>query len=779
MIVPLEPTLEGLAERRFFSFARQVLDRQVDGDQERITALVEAETGCAPEVRELKGQCDEYTACVRVLGDLARLRWKLVESGHGLELHSPRPQDARNAAPREVRRRKEAIRNELRPRVLQQFADRHVRQFIRRLERPGVSSGHQSVKTLIADGAELQQRLLAGRRFRLDDPRRNEALRDAVRPYLQLVDAGMRDEHTGLVLRDIWRYFRFTWSIPQTSIPGRSLLYLVRDAAHACHAVIGIAALSNCAVQLAPRDRAIGWSSSGLTAALSTLFSATEQRQARKTEDPVLRMQGIYQWLRPGFAAGADPSTETKRAALVRVFDWLHQGMSTALGEIEPQGLATAEDLAAPTQEVIDRLRHLSREFASRRQEALAGNGNDGDGTAGLDAATAAPVDDDVLNLEAKHASNAPIHNSRRMLVRKKRTFELARLLDAGRVLAANREALTDPATAFNAMERDEIRAAINTAMSAIKGRRIGTNLLEITTCGAIAPYNRVLGGKLVALLLLSPQVAADNNRRYGNEPAIIRSQVKNSRVVPDNTLVWLGTTSLFSHGSSQYERLRLPAGVIAPEQEEIRYRYLGETSGYGTVQFADETVRSLDAVMRRRRGYRDVNSVFGEGASPRMRKLRSGLDAIGFNANVTMVHHQGRRIYGVPLFPGAGAYLCGLGPDVPDYIRSPKSWLMRASVSPSSGGTAGCRDVSNTKTVGRRSARPGHGCSARPSRTGVQPRRPGFPVTATMATTATARMTSIARMMKRSSTSGAHSPGAARTPSRRGCPRRVSRGCT
>ena len=674
MIIPLEPTLEGLAERRFFSFARQVLDRQVDGDQERITALVEAETGCAPEVRELKGQCDEYTACVRVLGDLARLRWKLVESGHGLELHSPRPQDARTSAPREVRRRKEAIRNELRPRVQQQFADRHVRQFIRRLERPGASSRHQSVKALIADGAELQQRLLAGRQFRLDDPRRSKALRDAVRPYLQLVDAGVRDEHTGIALRDIWRYFRFTWSIPQTSIPGRSLLYLVRDAAHACHAVIGIAALSNCAVQLAPRDRAIGWSASGLTDALSTLFSAAEQRQVRQTDDPVLGMQGIYRWLRPGFAA-ADPSMETKRAALVRVFDWLHQGMSTAIGEIEPQGLATAEDLASPTQEVIDRLRHFSKEFAIRRQEALAGNGNDGDGTVGLDpAAGAAPVDDDVLNLEAKHASNAPVNNSRRMLVRKKRTFELARLLDAGRVLAANREALTDPATAFTAMERDEIRAAINTAMSAIKSRRIGTNLLEITTCGAIAPYNRMLGGKLVALLLLSPQVAADNNRRYGSEPAIIRSQVKNSRVVPDNTLVWLGTTSLFSHGSSQYERLRLPAGVIAPEQEEIRYRYLGETSGYGTVQFADETVRSLDAMMRRRRGYRDVNSVFGEGASPRMRKLRSGLDAIGFNANLTMIHHQGRRIYGVPLFPGAGAYLCGLDPGAPDYIRSPES---------------------------------------------------------------------------------------------------------
>ena len=677
MIIPLEPSLQGLAERRFLSFARQVLDRQVAGDHERIAALVDAETVHAPELRELKGQCDEYTACVRVLGDLAQLRWKLVESGHGLELHSPRPQDGRTSAPCEVRRRKEAIRKELRPRVLQQFKDLHVQQFIRRLERPKTSSRHTSIKALIADGAELQQRLRVARDHPLDNPSRSEALRDAIRPYLQLVDAGVRDEHTGIPLRDIWRYFRFTWSIPQTPIPGRSLLYLIRDAAHEYHAVIGIAALSNCAVQMVPRDRAIGWSTTGLADALTTLFSPADQRGARVVSDPALSIQGPYQWLLSLFPVHVDPSPESKRAALEGVTDWLLQGISTAIGEIEHQGLATPEDLALPTQETIDRLRHLSKEFAVRRQEALARSRDDGAVVVGLDPGVAtAPVDDDVLDLEAKHASNAPVNNSRRMLVRKKRAFELARLLDASRVLAANRQALTDPATAIAAMGREEIRAAINTAMSAIKSRRIGTNLLEITTCGAVAPYNRMLGGKLVALLLLSPQVAADNNRRYGAEPAIIRSQLKNTRVVPDNTLVWLGTTSLFSHGSSQYERLRLPACTIAPDQQEIRYRYLGETTGYGTVQFADDTVRALDSVMRRRRGYRDVNSVFGEGASPRLRKLRSGLDAIGFNASLTMLHHQGRRIYAVPLFPAAGAYLCGFDPDVPDYIRSPESCL-------------------------------------------------------------------------------------------------------
>ena len=674
MIIPLEPSLEGLAERRFLSFARQVLARQAARDQDRITVLVEAETALAPQLRELEGQRDEYAACVRVLGDLARLRWTLVESGHGLELHSPRPHEVRASAPCDVRRRKDAIRNELRPRVLQQFADRHIRRFIERLERPTASAKHRSIKALIADGIELQHRLSAARDHPLEDPARADALRAAVRPFLQLVDPGARDPHTGIPLRDIWRYFRYTWSIPQTPIPGRSLLYLVRDAAHEHHAVIGIAALNNCAVQLVPRDRAIGWSAPGLAAALTTLFSPTDQRKVLQTNEPALALQGIYQWLLPLFPAGTEPSQETRRAALERILEWLLQGVSTAFGEIEHKGLVAPEDLASPTQETIDRLRHLTKEFAARRQEALAREGDDGS-VASDPAGAAAPVDDDVLNLEAKHASNAPVNNSRRMLVRKKRAFELARLLDASRILTASRDALTDPGAVFATMEREEIRTAINTAMSAIKSRRIGTNLLEITTCGAVAPYNRMLGGKLVALLLLSPQVAADNNRRYGAEPAIIRSQLRNAPVVPDNTLVWLGTTSLFSHGSSQYERLRLPAGTIAPGQEEIRYRYLGETTGYGTVQFADDTVRALNSVMRRRRGYRDVNSVFGEGASPRLRKLRSGLDAIGFNASLTMLHHQGRRIYGVPLFPGAAAYLCGFDPDVPDYIRSPEPY--------------------------------------------------------------------------------------------------------
>ena len=671
MIIPLEPKLEGLAERRFLSFAQQMLARQAADDPERIDALVESETQRAARLQDVKSQCEEYTACVRVLGDLAQLRWTLVDSGYGLELHSPRLGE-RVSGPAAARRRKEAIRNELRPRLLQQFSDQHVRKFIRRMEHPSAASRRKSIRTLIADGAELQARLSTAYRRRADDQACAEALRGAVRPYLQLVESGLRDDRTGLLLGDVWRYFRYTWSIPQTPIPGRNLLYLVRDAAHETHAVVGIAALSNCAVQLTPRDRAVGWSLAGLVEALTLLLGPPEQRAAREASDPAWRLQGLYQWLKPLFPGEAAPSLAAKRAALARVVDWLLLGVSEALGEIERQGLAAESEIADPTPPTIERLRHLNREFAARRQEALAGRG---DGDDAVTRSADIPVDDDVLDLEIKHSSNRPVNNSRRMLVRKKRAFELARLLDAKRVLTAKREELLDPANVFDALEQEEVRIAINAALSAIKSRRIGTNLLEITTCGAVSPYNLMLGGKLVALLLLSPQVAGDYQRRYGREATIIRSQLKNARVVPDNKLVWLGTTSLFSHNTSQYERLRLPAGVIAPDQPEIRYTYLGDTTGYGTVQFADDTVRALDGLLQRRRGFRDVNGVFGEGASPRLRKLRAGLAAIGFDADLVMLHHQGRRIYGAPLFAQAGAYLCGLDTEVPAYVSAPESY--------------------------------------------------------------------------------------------------------
>ena len=43
-----------------------------------------------------------------------------------------------------------------------------------------------------------------------------------------------------------------------------------------------------------------------------------------------------------------------------------------------------------------------------------------------------------------------------------------------------------------------------------IKQQAIAENVMEIITCGAVSPYQQLLGGKLVAMLMTSPQVVRD-----------------------------------------------------------------------------------------------------------------------------------------------------------------------------------------------------------------------------------------------------------------------------
>ncbi len=384
------------------------------------------------------------------------------------------------------------------------------------------------------------------------------------------------DQTTGRRLREIWRYFRYSWSIPQVPTPGRQLLYLVRDGAHPAHPVIGIAALNNCPLEMGEgRERYIGWH-----------FAAIVER----------------------FTGAAVRG----KAALEEEVGWLERQVERSLAEIEWTNLVTAEEVESPDHAVIGRLVQRGQEFSELRETLLkevAGSEKDRFEADLWDDEAAPPVDDDILRLEPKASADARMHIARKQLVARKRASALSRLLSARLVIAEHRQELTDPERAPAALGKDKVRSAVNIVLEALKGRRAGANLLEITTCGAIAPYNRILGGKLVALLMLSPQVSADYRRRYAS-PSIISSQMKNQRVTRDSTLVYLGTTSLYVHGSSQYNRLQLPAGTIAPDQESIRYNAIGQTSGFGTIQFSPDTSRAIDAYLAHQRDFKEVNSV-------------------------------------------------------------------------------------------------------------------------------------------------------------------------
>ncbi len=576
-----------------------------------------------------------YEACIRVLLDLVRLRWRLIEQGYGFALENPK-ELIKGGPTAEVIASKEVMRAELRPLVKDQLEQPAVRAFIEKMERG--SRDKQSVRLLFTDGAELGARLAEAARLQGDD--RTAALTRAVKPVLVVAD-DRKDELTGHSLREIWRYVRYTWSIPQVATPGRQLLYLVRDDALPSKPIIGIASLNNCPLEMGEtREAFIGW-----------------HRRA----------------LAPRFAAAREAGAKALEAEV----DWLEQQIETSLGEVEWTNLVSSDQIADPDDAIIRKLLRRGQEFGRLREELLrevaSGELDEFDVTR-WEMEDAPPVDDGVLEMEAKASVDARMHAARKQLIAKKRAYAIGRLLQARLVLRRNRIALVDPLRVLDTLELDEVRSALNIILEALKARRAGANLLEITTCGAVPPYARMLGGKLVALLMLSPQVGADYRRAY-DSPSIISSQMRNQPVTRDNALVYLGTTSLYVHGSSQYNRLRIPSGTIAPDQPEIGYKPIGQTSGFGTVQFSPETSRIVDALLSRTHEYKEVNSVFGEGTSPKLRKLRMGLRMLGFDPDKLLQHRQHRLIYAAPLFDGALEWLMERSTSLPSYVAKPDAF--------------------------------------------------------------------------------------------------------
>ncbi len=640
MIVPIRPPLEGTAADRFLALARSLANVRQRNSENDLRALLEEELNWAHARCANDGQVSAYEAAARVLLDLVRLGWQIREEGYGIELVIERPRLGR-LIPEQVLAEKCQTRELFKPIVQAQLSEPAVGELARRLENPSPRSGKQPVGCLVAEGCELHARLLAARHNTEggDDP-----LAVAIRPYLQWVTPEGVDEITGHSLREIWRYFRYSWSIPQFSTPGRQLLYLVRDAAHPCHAVMGLIGLNNSALQMGEdREYHLGWNLRALNERLRAAASSQ---------------------------------------CLVAEYEWMEAQIAAALDDVDPTALVTLAELTNPDAEIIAKLRRQAKEFDTLRDETLrelvkARSGGDLPMLAAEPEdinSDHPPVDEEMLRLELKPSADPAMQKARRHLVARKRSALLAELLHARLTLREQRAALLDPGQIDRVLKREDMEIALQTVLAALKSRYAGINMLEISTCGAIPPYQHVLGGKLAALLLFSPQIADDYRSLYSG-PSIISSQLKNAPIHRDNTLVYLGTTSLYAQGSSQYERVRLPVGVISAQQPELRYQRIGFTSGYGTLQFLAETRKAVEDYLSQRREFRDVNSIFGEGPSPKLRRLVAGLRELGFPPDTLTRHNRLRLIYAVELAAEARSFLNARCVVLPDYLLRPQDY--------------------------------------------------------------------------------------------------------
>jgi hypothetical protein len=256
-------------------------------------------------------------------------------------------------------------------------------------------------------------------------------------------------------------------------------------------------------------------------------------------------------------------------------------------------------------------------------------------------------------------------------LFRSKRCLALAELLRLQTALTPVLDPKPTVRGLRQCLETATGRRAIASVLRRAKAEAVGTEIADLTVCGAIPPYNSLLGGKLVGMLAVSPTIVRAYQERYGGSASEIASSLAGRAIKRRSNLVFVGTTSLYGSGSSQYNRLRIPARVL-DGQGDVFFRVLGRSRSFGTSHLSNEAVTALVQLSEQSRTGVRVKSIFGEGVNPKLRKVRYGLQLLGWPADDLMQHGRQRIVYGVSLVDNLLPYLLGLE-ERPRYVFSQK----------------------------------------------------------------------------------------------------------
>ncbi len=557
------------------------------------------------------GDSIKLRAICLLVADLWEQGWRvLVESGR----ITFEPPGITRDGQQSIEDVKTRVRNALQAARLRQLREPSVVKFLARMERSANRGGRKnSVADLIDDGAALARAFRAIEN--LPDREREIALQGILDPVVEVAEAGAKCPETGLALIDIWRYFRHTWSHEYRPIPGRQMLVLVRNAARPRRPIMGIAMLASPVMRLAARDQWIGW----------------------LRESAEVRVQ-----------SGAWPANGFGTALLGQI--------EASIASVRWDDLATVQEVADPTEAVVLRLEQKASGAGFARDQQLRAHYEAHREVGGQ----VRPHRGDLK--DAQPDSNW-LAASEDLLFVRKRAETLAQLLFAKGIFRAV-DLAHDPESGLDQLfSTRRGQRAVDIALTEFRKAGLSSEVADVSICGAVHPYNELLGGKLVALLLTSKEVRNAYAKRYGGQASIIASQMAGRAISKSATLRILTTTSLYGVGSSQYNRLILRAQEHPGLPYDVKWGAIGKslTGGFGTLHLGGETAQALRSMALARHDSRRVNNRFGEGTSPRLRQIREGLDALGIKSDSILHHATPRIFFGCELCPGARSMLLGL----------------------------------------------------------------------------------------------------------------------
>ena len=208
----------------------------------------------------------------------------------------------------------------------------------------------------------------------------------------------------------------------------------------------------------------------------------------------------------------------------------------------------------------------------------------------------------------------------------------------------------------------------------------MASDVMDLSVCGAVFPYNYLIGGKLIALLMASNEIRDLFDERYKTSDSEIAQKIAGRNLRKKSTLRCLTTTSIYGVGSSQYNRLKvqIPKGK---KDIEINWEEVGKSQGYGSDHFSLETQERLAQLLKAQGKHTSINYKFVECTSPRLRKLRESMSNLGFKSDKLFKHQSKRITYFCDLYPSTPHEIYGLKKMKPKNITQKqiaKAWRKR-----------------------------------------------------------------------------------------------------
>lgn len=154
---------------------------------------------------------------------------------------------------------------------------------------------------------------------------------------------------------------------------------------------------------------------------------------------------------------------------------------------------------------------------------------------------------------------------------------------------------------------------------------------------GAIPPYNRVLGSKLVALCLMFPQVRQHFYQKYKDSPSVITGINKKPNLVYIDTLAAFGKTAIYNH--------------------VINWDFIDYTKGQSHLHITANGSWELIKNVVPEEVFETYK--FGNGPNWKMRILKRGLRELNLSEEMLSIGWQ-RGYYRCPLAENWQEYLLG-----------------------------------------------------------------------------------------------------------------------